>query len=51
MSGQYFISLQYYSTCFGCPLHPSSGVQENVVTATGMVISPGELGGVKGKNR
>jgi hypothetical protein len=30
-------------------LHPSSGVQKTVVTATGMVICPGELGGGKGK--
>jgi hypothetical protein len=27
----FFISLQIYSTCFGCHLHPSSGVQETVV--------------------
>jgi hypothetical protein len=27
----FFISLQNYSTCFGCLLHPSSGVQETVV--------------------
>jgi hypothetical protein len=26
-----FISLQIYSICFGCHLHPSSGVQETVV--------------------
>jgi hypothetical protein len=51
VSSQYFISLQYYSACFGCSLHPSSGVQETVVTATGMVIYPRELGGVMGKNR
>jgi hypothetical protein len=50
MSSQYFISLQYYSTCFGRSSHPSSGVQETVVTSTGIVIYPGELGGVKGKN-
>jgi hypothetical protein len=31
-------------------LHPSSGVQETVVTGTGTVIYPGEVGGVKGKN-
>jgi hypothetical protein len=36
MSSQYFILLQYHSTCFGCPLHPSSGAQETVVTATGI---------------
>jgi hypothetical protein len=36
MSSQYFILLHYHSTCFGCPLHPSSGVQETVVTATGI---------------
>jgi hypothetical protein len=33
---QYFILPQYHSTCFGCPLHPSSGLQETVVTATGI---------------
>jgi hypothetical protein len=27
----FFILLQIYSTCFGCHLHPSSGVQETVV--------------------
>jgi hypothetical protein len=36
MSSQYFILLQYHSTCFGHPLHPSSGVQETVVTAIGI---------------
>jgi hypothetical protein len=36
MSSQFFILLQYYSTCFGCPLHSSSGVQETVITATGI---------------
>jgi hypothetical protein len=36
MSSQYFILLQYFSTCFGFPLHPSSGVQETVVTVTGI---------------
>jgi hypothetical protein len=51
MGSQYFISLQYYSTCFECPLHPSSGVKETAVTATGMVRYPGELGGVESKNR
>ena len=27
--------LQIYSTCFGCPSHPSSGVHETVTTASG----------------
>jgi hypothetical protein len=36
MSSQYIILLQYHSTCFGCPLHPPSAVQETVVTATGI---------------
>jgi hypothetical protein len=36
MSTQYFILLQYHSTCFGCPIQPSSGVQETVFTATGI---------------
>jgi hypothetical protein len=36
---------------FRASLHPSSGVQETVVTATGMVIYPGELGSVKVKQR
>jgi len=26
-----FIVLQNHSTCFGCPLHPSSGVHKTVV--------------------
>ena len=30
-----YILLQYHSTCFGCRLHPSSGVHITVVTATG----------------
>jgi hypothetical protein len=32
-------------------LNPSSVVQETVVTATGVVIYPGALGGVQSKNR
>jgi hypothetical protein len=36
MSSQYFIFLQDHSTCFGCPSHPSSGVQVTVLTATGI---------------
>jgi hypothetical protein len=35
---------------FRVSLHPSSGVQETVVAATGIVIYPGELGILKGKN-
>jgi len=31
----YFILLQDHSTCFGYLSHPSSGVHETVVTATG----------------
>jgi len=27
--------LQNYSTCFGCPSHPSSGVQKTVTAASG----------------
>jgi hypothetical protein len=50
MSSQYFILLQYYSICFGRSLHPSSGVQETVVTATDIGHISGELGGVKSKN-
>ena len=30
-----FIVLQNHTTCFGCPLHPSSGVHKTVVTTTG----------------
>jgi len=30
-----FIVPQNYSTRFGCPLHPSSGVHKTVVTTTG----------------
>jgi hypothetical protein len=33
----FFISLQIYSTCFGCHLHPSLGVQETVVIAASVV--------------
>ena len=28
-------SLQNHSTCFGCPSHPSSGVHETVIAASG----------------
>ena len=31
----FFIVLQNHSTCFGCSLHPSSGVHKVVVTTTG----------------
>ena len=34
--GLYFILLLYHSTCFGCLLHPSSGVHKTVITATGV---------------
>jgi len=27
--------LQIYSTCFGCLSHPSSGVHQTVITASG----------------
>jgi len=27
--------LQLYSTCFGCPSHPSSGVHNTVTAASG----------------
>ena len=30
-----FIILQVHSTCFGCQQHPSSGVHETVITASG----------------
>jgi hypothetical protein len=30
-----FILLQNHSACFGCQLHPSSGVRETVTTASG----------------
>ena len=30
-----FIVLQNHSTCFGCPLRPSSGVHKTAVTTTG----------------
>ena len=30
-----FIFLQVHSTCFGCQLHPSSGVHKTVTTASG----------------
>jgi hypothetical protein len=28
--------LQYYSTCFGCPSHQSSGVHKTVTAASGI---------------
>jgi len=31
-----FIILQVHSTCFGCQLHPSSGVYKTVTTASGV---------------
>ena len=30
--------LQEYSTCFGCPSHPSSGVHKTVTAASGTVL-------------
>ena len=33
--------LQIYSTCFGCPSHPSSGVQKTVNSASGTGHSNG----------
>jgi len=33
LSGLYL--LRDHSTCFGCSLHPSSGVRKTVVTTTG----------------
>jgi len=35
--------LQYYSTCFGCPSHPSSAVQKTITEAsgTGHITYPG----------
>ena len=30
--------LQNYSTCFGCPSHPSSGVRKTVTAASGRVL-------------
>jgi hypothetical protein len=35
-----FISLQVYSTCFGCQAHPSSGVHKTVTTVSGTVQLP-----------
>ena len=31
-----------YSTCFGCPSHPSSGVHKTVVAASGIDHATGE---------
>jgi hypothetical protein len=45
----YFTAILLY--VFRVLLHPSSGVQETVVTATGMVMYPGAFEGLKGKNR
>ena len=33
--------LQIYSTCFGCPSHPSSGAQKTVTAASGTGHSNG----------
>ena len=35
-----FIILQVHCTCFGCQLHPSSGVHKTVTTASGTVQLP-----------
>jgi hypothetical protein len=35
VSSFYFISLQNLSTCFGCSLHPSSGVLKTEYATTG----------------
>jgi hypothetical protein len=35
VSSLYFISLQDSSTCFGCSLHPSSGVLKTACATTG----------------
>ena len=35
-----FIILQVHSTCFGCQLHPSSGVHKTVNTASGTLQLP-----------
>jgi hypothetical protein len=35
VSSLYFISLQDLSTCFGCSLHPSSGVLKTAYATTG----------------
>jgi len=35
LSSLFITVLQNHSTCFGCPLHPSSGVHKTVVTTTG----------------
>jgi hypothetical protein len=35
VSSLYFISLQAYSTCFGCSLYPSSGVHKTADSTTG----------------
>ena len=29
--------LPHYSTCFGCPWHPPSGVRKTVISASGLV--------------
>jgi len=35
LSSLIYYSLRDYYTCFGCPLHPSSGVHKTVVAITG----------------
>jgi hypothetical protein len=39
-SSLYFISLQNLSTCFGCSLHPSSGVLKTAYATTGTTYLP-----------
>jgi len=35
VSSSLFTAKSLYSTCFGCPSHPSSGVQRTVTAASG----------------
>ena len=35
LSSLIYYLLRDYSTCFGCSLHPSSGIHKNVVTTNG----------------
>jgi hypothetical protein len=45
--------LQNHSTCFGCPSHPSSGVHETVISASGtghsIWVTPFLQRGLKGQ--
>jgi hypothetical protein len=46
VSSLYFISPQDLSTCFGCSLHPSSGILKAVYATTGTCHGMWQVGSV-----